>query len=136
MLLNSMWNKPNNSLLLHCLSLHRASHVSKSHGPTECVMLKNNLHAHITSFSSSCCNCSWPNVAFNEFCNRYLPSTYHMLMNQQLNEITSHRCCIWYYLPQDFFFQWWEIVHDFECNITPMNLQRFIRSFLGQIHSI
>lgn len=70
----------------HCINV---SHVSKSHGPTECV--------------TSCCNCSWHNVAFHEFCNHYLSSTYHMLTNQQLNEITSQRCCIWYYLLQDFF---------------------------------
>lgn len=87
-------------IICHCIHV---SHMSKSRGPTEYVILKDNLHAHITSFSSSCCNCSWHNVAFQEFCNHYLPSTYHMLMNQQLNEITSQRCCFRYFLLQDFF---------------------------------
>lgn len=87
-------------IICHCIHVSR---VSKSRGPTEYVILKDNLHAHITSFSSSYCNYSWHNVAFQEFCNHYLPSAYHMLMNQELNEITSLRCCSWYHLPPDFF---------------------------------
>lgn len=98
MLLNSMWNKQNNSLLLHYLSLHSCvSCLKEPWANWICHSERQSLCMHYLTITLA------DNVGFHEFCNHDLPSTYHMLMNQQLNEITSQRCYIWYNLLQDFF---------------------------------
>lgn len=103
MLLKSIWNKPNNSLLLHYLSLHScASCVKEPRANWICHSERQSSCMHYLFFPHPVVIVA-DNVAFHEFCNHYLPSTYHMLMNQELNEITSQRCCIWYNLLQNFF---------------------------------